>query len=234
MINGAEVLLEGDRARYLGRVLRLRVGDEITVFNGEGPEWAANIDAMTRNSATLRIRDSREAGTESPLKIHLVQGISRGERMDFVVQKATELGVKRITPVLTEYGVVKLDEARRKKRRDHWESVAVSACEQSGRTRPPLIDTPLALRDWFGAKPSEVDAELILRPNASAALAGIAAPTTKVCVLIGPEGGFSATEYEDAAIAGFSAVSLGPRVLRTETAAVAALSVLQTKWGDQA
>ena len=234
LINGTELILEGDRARYLGRVLRLRTGDEITVFNGEGPEWTASIDAMTKNTATLRIGDSREAGTESPLKIHLVQGISRGERMDFVVQKATELGVKRITPVLTEYGVVKLDETRKKKRRDHWESVAQSACEQSGRTRLPLIDAPITLKDWFGNKPSEVDAELILGPVASVSLAEIATPTTKVCVLIGPEGGFSTIEYEDAAIAGFSAVSLGPRVLRTETAAVAALSVLQSRWGDLA
>ena len=234
LINGAEVLLEGDRARYLGRVLRLRVGDQITVFNGEGPEWAARINTMTRSTATLGIGDSREAGTESPLKIHLVQGISRGERMDFVVQKATELGVKRITPVLTEYGVVKLDETRRKKRRDHWESVAASACEQSGRTRLPLIDTPMTLRDWFGNKPSEVDAELILGPSASGSLTEVATPTTKVCVLIGPEGGFSAKEYEDAEIAGFRAVSLGPRVLRTETAAVTVLSVLQSRWGDLA
>jgi len=234
LINGADVLLEGDRARYLGRVLRLRVGDEITVFNGEGPEWAATIGGMTKSTATLRIGNSHEAGSESPLKIHLVQGISRGERMDFVVQKATELGVKRITPVLTEYGVVKLDPARREKRRDHWESVATNACEQSGRTRLPLIDPPMTLRDWFGAKPAAVDAELILAPGASTSLAAINTPTTKVCLLIGPEGGFSASEYEDAAIAGFEAVALGPRVLRTETAAVAALSVLQSRWGDLA
>jgi 16S rRNA (uracil1498-N3)-methyltransferase len=234
LINGADVLVEGDRARYLGRVLRLRVGDEILVFNGEGPEWMATIEAMTKSTATLRIADSREAGTESPLKIHLVQGISRGERMDFVVQKATELGVKRITPVLTEYGVVKLDQARGEKRRDHWAGVAASACEQSGRTRLPLIDVPMNLRNWFGSKPTEVDAELILAPGAAASLAAIDTPTTKVCLLIGPEGGFSETEYEDAAIAGFKAVSLGPRVLRTETAAVAALSVLQSRWGDLA
>lgn len=232
LINGAELLLKGDRARYLGRVLRLRIGDEITVFNGEGPEWPATIDAMTKTTATLRIGDSHEAGKESPLKIHLVQGISRGERMDYVVQKATELGVKRITPVLTEYGVVKLDDKRTTKRREHWEHVAVNACEQSGRTRVPLIDSPTTLKNWFGSAPAEVDAELILKPGAPAALTGIETPTTKVCVLIGPEGGFSDTEYEDAAIAGFNAVSLGPRVLRTETAAVAVLSVLQSRWGD--
>ena len=234
LINGAERLIESDRARYLGRVLRLRVGDEITVFNGEGPEWAATIEAMTKSTATLRIGDSHEAGTESPLKIHLVQGISRGERMDFVVQKATELGVKRISPVLTEYGVVKLDQARAEKRRDHWASVSTSACEQSGRTRLPLIDAPMALKEWFGNKPTEVDAELILAPGSSSSLSEISTPTMKICLLIGPEGGFSDTEYEDAAVAGFEAVSLGPRVLRTETAAVAALSILQSRWGDLA
>ena len=232
LINGAELVLEGDRARYLGRVLRLRIGDEITVFNGEGPEWSASIGSMTKSTASLRIGESREAGTESPLKIHLVQGISRGERMDFVVQKATELGVKRITPVLTEYGVVKLDPSRREKRRDHWESVAINASEQCGRTRLPLIDVPIPLNDWFGAKPAEVDAEVILKPGAENALAGIKPPATKICVLIGPEGGFSDSEYEDAEIAGFDAASLGPRVLRTETAAVAVLSVLQSLWGD--
>jgi len=234
LINGGEVVLEGDRARYLGRVLRLAVGDEISVFNGEGGEWSARIGAMTKSTATLSIGAQTETGTESALKIHLVQSISRGERMDFVVQKATELGVKRITPLLTEYGVVKLDAARAEKRRDHWQNIATSACEQSGRTRPPLVDAPLALKDWFGNKPTEVDAELILAPGATTSLAGIAAPETKVCVLIGPEGGFSGTEYEDASVAGFQAVSLGPRVLRTETAAVAALTVMQSLWGDLA
>ncbi len=234
LINGGELVLEGDRARYLGRALRLAVGDDISVFNGEGGEWSAGIDAMTKSTVTLSIGAQAESETESALKIHLVQGISRGERMDFVVQKATELGVKRITPVLTEYGVVKLDAARAKKRRDHWQSIAVSACEQSGRTRLPLIDTPMALKDWFGDKPTEVDAELVLAPGAPTSLASIAAPETKVCVLIGPEGGFSRTEYEDADVAGFRAVSLGPRVLRTETAAIAALTVMQSLWGDLA
>jgi 16S rRNA (uracil1498-N3)-methyltransferase len=232
LINGGELLLEGDRARYLGRVLRLAVGDEVSLFNGEGPEWSATIGAMTKSTATLHIGESHEAKTESSLKIHLVQGISRGERMDFVVQKATELGVKRISPVLTEYGVVKLDAARAEKRRDHWQSVAASACEQSGRTRVPLIDAPMSLKDWFGNKPTEVDAELILTPGATTSLASIAQPQTKVCVLIGPEGGFSQAEYEDAEITGFTAVSLGPRVLRTETAAVATLTVMQSLWGD--
>jgi 16S rRNA (uracil1498-N3)-methyltransferase len=232
LINGASVVVEGDRARYLGRVLRLRPGDAITVFDGSGPEWPATIAGMTKSTVTLELGDSREAGAESPLKIHLVQGISRGERMDFVVQKATELGVKRITPVLTEYGVVKLSGDRAEKRRDHWQGVAASACEQSGRTRLPLIDAPVSLKQWFGNKPADADVDLILRPGAAAPLAGVDPPATKACILIGPEGGFSDSECEDAAVAGCRAVSLGPRILRTETAAAAALAVMQSKWGD--
>lgn len=212
--------------------MRARVGDDVSVFNGDGPEWPAQIVAIAKNRVTLQLGDSALTGTESPLKVHLVQGISRGERMDFVVQKATELGVKRISPVLTEYGVVKLSAERAEKRREHWQKIAASACEQSGRTRLPLIDAPIGLKSWFGRKPEKVDAELILAPCAATPLASIAAPQTKACILIGPEGGFSDNEYDDANAAGFTAVSLGPRILRTETAAPAALAVMQSLWGD--
>jgi 16S rRNA (uracil1498-N3)-methyltransferase len=232
LINGTEIELDGDRARYLGRALRARVGDKVNVFNGEGAEWTAAILHISKNTITLRVENNHEAGTESPLKIHLVQGISRGERMDLVIQKATELGVKRITPVITEYGVVKLDESRANKRRDHWQKIATSAVEQTGRVRLPLVDTPIPLKNWFGDKPKEVDTELILKPGATTTLVSVPSPETKVCVLIGPEGGFSDGEYEDAKIAGFKAVSLGPRILRTETAAIATLAVLQSLWGD--
>ena len=232
LINGDVAVLEGDRARYLGRVLRLRVGDEITIFDGTGPEWSATIDAMTKSTVTLQVGDSHEAGTESPLKIHLVQGISRGERMDFVVQKATELGVKRITPVMTEYGVVKLDSKRAEKRRLHWQGVAASACEQSGRIRPPLVDTPMPLNDWHGAAHAGDATRLVLRPGAARPLSDVETPDTGLCLLVGPEGGFSEREYDDAAFSGFEAVTLGPRILRTETAAVAAIAIAQALWGD--
>lgn len=230
----SELELDADKAHYLSRVLRLRVDDELLLFDGEGSEYTATISRMSRSSATLRVGMKTENQAESGLRVHLVQGISRGERMDMVVQKATELGVKRITPVLTEYGVVKLDAARAEKRRDHWQKVAVSACEQSGRARLPLIDAPVPLKTWFGNKPGQVDTEVILKPGAQTPLAGIDAPSTKVCVLIGPEGGFSDIEFEDANVAGFLPVSLGPRVLRTETAAIATLAVLQSLWGDLA
>ena len=230
--NDAELILQGEQVSYLGRVLRSRVGDALTVFNGDGGEWSASIESISKNSVTLRVGTHNEPATESRLKIHLVQGISRGERMDFVVQKATELGVKRITPVLAHHGMVKLDQQRAEKRRQHWQQVATSACEQSGRTRPPLIDAPLPLNTWFGAKDSSDSTELILRAGAAASIASLEAPATKLCLLVGPEGGFSERECEDAKIAAFRAVSLGPRILRTETAALAAITIAQSCWGD--
>ena len=232
LINDTEIELDGDQARYLSRALRARVGDRLNLFDGNGAEWTAAILQISKNTVTLRIDDSHEAGTESPLRVHLVQGISRGERMDFVVQKATELGVKRITPVLTEYSMVKLDGSRAEKRRDHWQRIATSASEQSGRVRLPLIDTPIPLKNWLGDKPQRIDTELILKPGAAATLPSLRPQETTICVLVGAEGGFSDSEYEDAEISGFKAVSLGPRVLRTETAAIATLAMLQSLWGD--
>jgi 16S rRNA (uracil1498-N3)-methyltransferase len=230
--SGQQLQLDGDKARYIGRVLRLRSGDPLTVFNGEDGEFGASVATIGKNSAAVDISSHIDTTTESPLKVHLVQGISRGERMDFVIQKATELGVKRVTPVLTEYGVVKLGGERASKRRDHWQGVAESACEQSGRIRPPLIDAPIDLNAWFGTRTKETDTDLILKPGATTALTSIATPATKVCLLIGPEGGFSDSEYEDAEVAGFGAVSIGPRILRTETAALTAIAAVQSMWGD--
>jgi 16S rRNA (uracil1498-N3)-methyltransferase len=232
LVTGAELQLDRERARYLGRVLRLRSGDALHVFNGEDGEFGARVLSLGNSVASIGIDATVQNENESPLKIQLVQGISRGERMDFVVQKATELGVKRITPVFTRHGVVKLDEKRAVKRRDHWQSVAESACEQSGRVKPPLIDAPIELNAWFGEGTGQTDVDLILQPDAPTPLTSVDNPVTKVCLLIGPEGGFSETEYEDARVAGFDAVSLGPRVLRTETAALTAIALAQSQWGD--
>ena len=229
---GDTVELDGDKSRYLGKVLRLRKGDAVTAFNGNDGEFHATLAGVSKTMASLNLGDAIECGAESQLKVQLVQGISRGERMDFVVQKATELGVKRITPVLTEYGVVKLSAERAEKRQRHWQKVAISACEQSGRVRPPLVEAPLTLKRWFGERSAAADTDLILKPGADKSLVSVAAPRTKVCLLVGPEGGFSQTEYEDAQISGFIPVSLGPRILRTETASIAALSVVQAIWGD--
>ena len=230
--NDAELVLQGEQANYLGRTLRSRVGDTVTVFNGDGGEWPASIEHIGKNSVTLRLGAVVESATESPLKIHLVQGISRGERMDFVVQKATELGVSRITPILTHHGMIKLDQKRADKRRQHWQHIAESACEQSGRTQPPRIDEPLALNTWFGDRDPAGTMEIVLQATATASLVSLSAPTAGLCLLVGPEGGFSEREYEDAEMAGFQAASLGPRILRTETAALAAVTVAQSCWGD--
>jgi 16S rRNA (uracil1498-N3)-methyltransferase len=230
--SGSALEIDAERTHYLSRVLRLRVGDTIVIFNGTGAQFSASITALQRTRATLAVHDAIAAETESGFKLHLAQGISRGERMDFVVQKATELGVKRITPLLTEHGVVKLAAERADKRRQHWRQVATSACEQSGRVRLPLIDAPVRLDTWLTDKTQHADIDILLKPGASAALATIDVPATKVCILIGPEGGFSDTEYALAELTGFRAVALGPRVLRTETAAVAALAVLQARCGD--
>ncbi|MDH3338122.1 MAG: 16S rRNA (uracil(1498)-N(3))-methyltransferase, partial [Gammaproteobacteria bacterium] len=146
--SGQELRLGSEKTRYVGRVLRLRVGDSLAVFNGRDGEFGATIDTLGRSAAGLLIGERVDSAAESPLKLHLVQGVSRGERMDFVIQKATELGVKRISAVLTQHGVVRLDATRAAKRRDHWQSIAESACEQSGRTRPPLIDPIMDINDW--------------------------------------------------------------------------------------
>ena len=229
---GAELHLGEEAARYLGRVLRLRAGETVHVFNGGDGEWSATISRIARGSVALQVHGAVDNAAESQLKIHLVQGISRGERMDFVVQKATELGVERITPVLTAHGVVKLDAERAEKRRLHWQRVAESACEQCGRVNPPQVDAPLPLNDWLGSARAAGSTDLVLAPGAGRSLADAGAPAAGLCLLIGPEGGFSEREYTDAELAGFEAVTLGPRILRTETAAVAALAIAQGLWGD--
>ena len=229
---GAELRLGEEAARYLGRVLRLRTGETVHVFNGDDGEWSATISKSGKDRVTLSVHEAVSNTAEPQLRIHLVQGISRGERMDFVVQKATELGVDRITPVLAAHGVVKLDDKRAGKRRAHWRRVAESACEQSGRVNPPQVDVPLPLNDWLGSAAAGAATRLILSPGAGRSLTNIAAPSGGLCFLIGPEGGFSEREYDDARVSGFEAVTLGPRILRTETAAVAALAIAQGLWGD--
>jgi len=229
---GVELRLGGDAARYLGRVLRLHAGDDVHVFNGDDGEWSATISRVGKDRVVLAVHGNVANDAESPLRIHLVQGISRGERMDFVVQKATELGVTRITPVLTDHGVVRLDAKRAGKRRLHWQRVAHSACEQSGRVDPPQVDAPLPLNDWFATARAGGSTDLILAPGVGKALTDAAGPASSLCLLIGPEGGFSDREYDDAALSGFAPVTLGPRILRTETAAVAAIAIAQGLWGD--
>jgi 16S rRNA (uracil1498-N3)-methyltransferase len=209
----------------------MREGAPLRVFDGTGSEFAAEISQIEGDKVTVRLGNQAQVATESPLKITLVQGISRGERMDWTLQKATELGVAAIAPVLTARSVVRLDSKQVEKKQQHWHGIVVGACEQCGRARVPSVAAPVTLRDYF-ANVRKDGMRMVLSPTAPASLAGIASLPSKVELLIGPEGGLDDDELVAAEKAGFMPVRLGPRVLRTETAAVVALSVLQALWGD--
>jgi 16S rRNA (uracil1498-N3)-methyltransferase len=227
---GKRCSLEGSAANHIMRVLRLENGDALTLFDGRGGEYGARIAGFSRDSVQAEVQEHRNVERESKLSLTLAQGISRGERMDWVMQKATELGVTRIIPVITERTVVKLDERQSARKQQHWRAIVIAACEQSGRNRVPEVAAPCAfhevlrLGDGTGKK-------LLLSPAGSlnAHDLALSGPAT---VLVGPEGGLSQDEQDLAIAAGFVQVRMGPRVLRTETAAVAALTILQHDYGD--
>jgi 16S rRNA (uracil1498-N3)-methyltransferase len=228
---GQRLTVEGSAGNHIVRVLRLRVGDLLTVFNGRGGEWGGKIDEMRRDTVQVSVLEHRDQERESPFQLTLAQGISRGERMDWVVQKATELGVTRIAPVFTERSVVQLDEKQAARKVQHWRGIAVAACEQSGRNHVPEIADPVSLYDLL-EKRAAGDTALLLSPGAPLRIGDVASAAGGATVLIGPEGGLAQAEQETALRRGFTPVRLGPRVLRTETAAVCALTLLQQKFGD--
>ncbi len=227
---GDTVELDERAARHAVKVLRLRPGDALVLFNGEGGEFDATLEGGPREAPRVQVREHRAGGVESPLQLHLAQAVARGERMDFVIQKAVELGVNVITPLMAERCVVRLDGERRARRVAHWQGVAISAAEQCGRDRIPTIEEPLEFEAWLG---SPWDGpRLVLAPLARRGLRDFGPETSRVRLMIGPEGGLTDSELERACTAGYEAVRLGPRILRTETAAVAALTALQALWGD--
>ena len=228
---GSEVQLPESGAHHLVRVLRMRAGAPLTVFDGTGHEHYAELTRIEGSKAYARIGDKLSVSSESHLHITLVHGISRGERMDWTLQKATELGVSRIAPVLTARSVVRLDDQQAEKKLEHWQAVVTGACEQSGRSVVPAVQTPLSLRNYLSARKKD-GMSFVLSPTAPASLAGLSSLSSRVELLIGPEGGLDDDEVMLAENAGFTPVRLGPRVLRTETASVVALSVLQALWGD--
>jgi 16S rRNA (uracil1498-N3)-methyltransferase len=230
LATGAEVALPAAGAYHAARVLRLREGAPLGVFDGAG-EYRAEISRIEGDQVFVRVGEQRAATAESPLRITLVQGVSRSERMDWTLQKATELGVAAIAPVLTARSVVRLDEKQAQRKQNHWRGIIVSACEQCGRTSIPTIASPTPLRSYLASARKE-GLRLVLSPSAPGSLAGLASMPARVELLIGPEGGLDDDELISANRAGFMPVRLGPRVLRTETAAVVALSVLQALWGD--
>jgi 16S rRNA (uracil1498-N3)-methyltransferase len=292
LLSGRQLTVAGSAGNHIARVLRLRVGDSLTLFNGQGGEYGASIDEIHRDTVLVTVLERRGTERESPFRLVLAQGISRGERMDWVVQKATELGLWRLIPLFTERSVVQLDERQAARKVQHWRSIAIAACEQSGRNRIPQIDAPVGLyellekravvargedseqmegagRDesirrakdaagrvegvgrigatgWIesagrleaaagaGIASSDTGPALavLLSPSATLRVADLPMGATGAVVLIGPEGGLADVEQEAAIRSGFTPVSLGPRVLRTETAAVSALTLLQQRFGD--
>ncbi len=216
------------QAHYIGRVLRHAAGDAVQLFDGSGQEYLGELIDVGKKAVRVELREQLAGQAESPLRIHLGQGLSRGERMDWAIQKATELGVSEITPIVSERCEVRLKDERADKRLAHWRQVAISACEQCGRSVLPVIHAPVSLAEWQAHVQAEL--KLVLHPVA-APLESHTRPHS-LAFLIGPEGGLSETEVEQAKAAGFHAARLGPRVLRTETAPVVALAVAQQLWGD--
>jgi len=222
------------QAHYLRRVLRLKVGDSVVLFNGTGDEHQATLKNLDSDRPALQIIGTLAPLPEPSLELSLIQALVKTDAMDMIVQKATELGVRTLIPVSTEFSVVKLDRERAARRVAHWQKIAQSACEQSGRHRPPTICSPQLL----AAGLTEIAAQhvkLVLHPDSAQPLHAVSMPTTPpagVAILIGPEGGFSDGDLQQADDAGFEKLALGPRVLRAETAAVAACALVQSRWGD--
>lgn len=230
LVAGGDVVLPEGPARHVGRVLRLKPDAPLVLFDGQNREAAAILTEVDRKRVVARVQAVRDGQGESPLVVHLGQAISKGDRMDYAIQKAVELGVAAITPLYTEHGEVRLKGDREQKKLAHWQAVAVSACEQCGRARVPPVHGPVPLSDWLAGRDEPL--RLVLHPGAPGAFERAEAGLSSACVLIGPEGGLSTQEVATAEHSGFTALSLGPRILRTETAPVVALGLLQARFGD--
>jgi 16S rRNA (uracil1498-N3)-methyltransferase len=244
---GSAVELPRETGSHLAKVLRARSGDELILFNGDGREFGGSIEEVRGSRVSAFVGSPRAIDRESPLAITLVQCVPRGDRMDFIVQKATELGVARIVPVLSQRSVVRLDAAQAQSKANHWRAVTVSACEQCGRNRLPIIETTQPLLNYLGNSVPGAGPRLVFEPESAPqphAAADQGAPAaalnggwaklsvTDAHVAIGPEGGFTSDELEAFRVCGYSQGGLGPRVLRTETAAIAAVVWLQAHFGD--
>lgn len=227
---GAEVHLDSQAGHYVFRVLKLRAGDPLVLFNGDGADYAAELLSNRRDLVTLRVSARLPSIPESPLAITLVQAVGKGDRMDLSLQKATELGVSAVQPLFSERTEVRLPNERLERRSEHWQRVMAAACEQCGRARVPTLLEPLGLDEWLAM--GSAQARVVLEPAADAPLASLALDQAEVAVVVGPEGGFSEREMKLFQLAGVRAFRLGPRILRTETAGPAAIAILQSLYGD--
>lgn len=228
---GTMVSLDREASNHLSRVLRLRVGNEVVLFNGDGHDYQGKIEAIERNQVQVHLLQAQEINVESPLHIHLYQGVTRGDKMDLTLQKGVELGIKEFTPIITERCGVKLDEKRWAKKVQHWEKVIISACEQCGRNQIPKLNPVTPLSEAISNRSGQ---DFFLHPDAETQFKRYGAVNFEqsISLWVGPEGGFSEPEVEEVKRSDITPLSLGPRVLRTETAALAAVSVINSVWGD--
>jgi len=226
---GESLILPSAAAHYLVHVLRLGPGDALTLFNGQGGEYAAQLSSVSKKAVVVRVGEYRPLDCESPLALTLVQGVARNEHMDYAIQKAVELGVQQIAPVITAR-TQRIDAARLQSRAQHWASIIENACAQCGRNRLPVLLPVQTFPAWLAQAPQ--GQRLLLEPSATLSLHSLTLDGPSLSVLIGPEGGFTDAELAAALAAGCLGVRLGPRVLRTETAALAMLAICQARWGD--
>ena len=233
---GSRVDLDLDNAHYVARVLRQKPGAHLILFDGYGGEFLGTITQAAGKSVSVTVGERQNVERESPCTVELVLGLSKGDRMDVAIQKAVELGVGSITPVMTERSVVRFDSARGAKRTEHWRQVVKSACEQCGRNRSPTVRQPTSLERWLDERPTPSldDVQLMLNPKATQSFNDVqrSAPPRRLSLVIGPEGGFTPNEEAYAEQRGVLGVRFGPRILRAETAAIAALTAVQVLWGD--
>jgi 16S rRNA (uracil1498-N3)-methyltransferase len=222
--------LTDDSAHHVIAVLRMRKGQQLILFNGQGGQFTAEIVSTVKKRVVIQVGEYYPINLESELNITLAQGISRGQQMDYTIQKSVELGVARIVPVITEFCTVHLNNERMLKRHHHWKKIIIGACEQSGRTKIPLLEKVQNVEDWISQDTNKL--KLILHPESGLPLSNLDKLVEHLTLLIGPEGGFSQLEYKLAQKNGYQGLKLGPRILRTETAALAAISMCQMLWGD--
>ena len=227
---GLQFNVTNSNAHYMRTVLRISTGDKIIVFNGFGGEYICETIDVKKNFVRVEVRSFDSIERESQLGIHLGIGISRGERMDLIVQKTTELGVSTITPLLTRRSEVRLSGARLEKKMSHWQKIAIAACQQSLRNRIPKLANPVTVNDWITSLNAQV--RFVLDPRAKKTVSTFTKTANSVSLLVGPEGGFDEEEIKNTELANFHKIKLGPRILRTETAPIVAISILQSIWGD--
>ena len=225
-----DIQLSDDACHHLATVLKIRNGQPLVLFNGDGNDYPAQVIDVQKRKVVARVEAKLGLSPESPLAIHLGQGISKGDRMDFVLQKSVELGVTEITPLITERCNIKLNAERWEKKHQQWQKIIIGACEQSGRNVLPVLHPPVELNQWLAQSTSQI--RLTLDPRSEKRFSDIHMPQAGCRVLIGPEGGLTDQEVYQSEQAGFDAVLLGPRILRTETAALTSISILQSHFGD--